>query len=901
MSFSLSSLLNPEPAQVDPHRSPDQQRKNSLPPLQYVQSPDQEHAIASPSVSTQQQQHCSYPPATAHEAAQALATLATSDIAPPTHYYGYSAPGHANGEARRASSIDHRRSSSSHGAPIELPPPTPTARQPSSPTLEQYQIASRSPEQRRPSIISPAQPGLTLPPIQNFTPPIQEQTRSHSISYQSSHNLLPQTQCLSPENCNTTLNVKMSSLVDTDHTPTVPLEQPAPPKSDRLEVVESAGQLIGTSSSPPPVKQEATATPGASSPIQARRPSMQYPEMNGQTPKAVAALKQEHSVSTQSPLRESSVPMPSTEMPGPESAPSRKRPAPSKTKKGTATTSKKAPPSKKRKVESKRSETPASRNTSKVPTLKTGSSMGTPANSSPAPSTRSYSEEADDEPYGEDGEGDDDDGEGDGDLYCICRKPDNGTFMIGCDGTCDDWFHGKCVGIEERDKNLIDKYLCPNCTKAGKGRTTWKRMCRRSGCRQPAKVSKSKGGKESSKYCSEECGVMYFREMVARTRNREGTVKSRGSRRKGSSSRAADMDDDLGAKGGALAAGEVKSLMNVSKSADDFKKLGEGVLSPPATPDGEESSSKKETEYTDAETAALAAISNQKDIARRRHQVLKDRMKFVGMAKQAASRAAAEKELKPKEYCGYDSRLEWTEEQFAGWRGSKGGRAAFELETLEVDEKSGGGEDAGVVSNVNGDGDSTGVINTTTSQQQQQKEEAANGDDADEKPHEEGVYAPIAICSRKKCARHLEWSKLAVDDLRFEMSDNSDRMRGLDREERGVREGAAGRRGKLGGRGDGEGSVEVHLPGLGGSTGTADGGGGGGGKDGESGDADVEMEGVVVGEEEEQQQWPVATAVMQVVETETGTGTVTEMEMEQLPLAPPPTTTAMAMAMAMAP
>ena len=49
-------------------------------------------------------------------------------------------------------------------------------------------------------------------------------------------------------------------------------------------------------------------------------------------------------------------------------------------------------------------------------------------------------------------------------MYCICRKPDNGTFMIGCDGTCDDWFHGKCVGVEEKNKILIDKYLCPNCT-----------------------------------------------------------------------------------------------------------------------------------------------------------------------------------------------------------------------------------------------------------------------------------------------------------------------------------------------------------------------------------------------------------------------------------------------------
>ena len=28
-------------------------------------------------------------------------------------------------------------------------------------------------------------------------------------------------------------------------------------------------------------------------------------------------------------------------------------------------------------------------------------------------------------------------------LYCICRKPfDEKRFMIGCDGGCEQWFHG---------------------------------------------------------------------------------------------------------------------------------------------------------------------------------------------------------------------------------------------------------------------------------------------------------------------------------------------------------------------------------------------------------------------------------------------------------------------------
>jgi COMPASS component SPP1 len=32
-------------------------------------------------------------------------------------------------------------------------------------------------------------------------------------------------------------------------------------------------------------------------------------------------------------------------------------------------------------------------------------------------------------------------------LYCLCRSPENGENMIGCD-KCDEWFHFNCVGID---------------------------------------------------------------------------------------------------------------------------------------------------------------------------------------------------------------------------------------------------------------------------------------------------------------------------------------------------------------------------------------------------------------------------------------------------------------------
>ena len=45
-------------------------------------------------------------------------------------------------------------------------------------------------------------------------------------------------------------------------------------------------------------------------------------------------------------------------------------------------------------------------------------------------------------------------------VYCICRKPDRGDFMIQCD-TCTEWFHGTCVGVTPQDALYMKKYKCP--------------------------------------------------------------------------------------------------------------------------------------------------------------------------------------------------------------------------------------------------------------------------------------------------------------------------------------------------------------------------------------------------------------------------------------------------------
>ncbi|KAL6040273.1 CXXC-type zinc finger protein 1 [Balamuthia mandrillaris] len=50
-------------------------------------------------------------------------------------------------------------------------------------------------------------------------------------------------------------------------------------------------------------------------------------------------------------------------------------------------------------------------------------------------------------------------------LYCICRRPyDADLFMIACDG-CDEWYHGTCVNISEKEAKSLKTYLCPLCQK----------------------------------------------------------------------------------------------------------------------------------------------------------------------------------------------------------------------------------------------------------------------------------------------------------------------------------------------------------------------------------------------------------------------------------------------------
>merc|ERR1711983_506414 len=52
-------------------------------------------------------------------------------------------------------------------------------------------------------------------------------------------------------------------------------------------------------------------------------------------------------------------------------------------------------------------------------------------------------------------------------LYCTCRSTDVNRFMIGCDH-CEEWYHGDCIGVTEKEAKFIKKFYCIECREKNK-------------------------------------------------------------------------------------------------------------------------------------------------------------------------------------------------------------------------------------------------------------------------------------------------------------------------------------------------------------------------------------------------------------------------------------------------
>lgn len=304
-------------------------------------------------------------------------------------------------------------------------------------------------------------------------------------------------------------------------------------------------------------------------------------------------------------------------------------------------------------------------------------------------------------------------------------------------------------------------------------------MCRLKSCREPAQVL----GSKPSKYCSDEHGQQYMR-MLALGKDTKGSEQAKSTsgakrRRKdnmtnniGNGEDGADEDEVEDAqaylRGGILRAGELKALTSGVKDVEEFRKLGEGVLSPPRTvsPDDKDtqmqdgdamSKEKLKVVYTPDEKTQLSEIESKKDSLKHKREALGDREKFLGLVKARAKVVLEELKKKEgtKDICGFDSRLTWSGEEFEAWRTSSEGQNALKSGQLEAP-----------TSSPDRDGD----------------EKMVNGDSAH--PEEVGK----GVCQKKRCERHKNWMKLQTQDIAFEKDECRQEMRKLEREEKGVEE-----------------------------------------------------------------------------------------------------------------
>jgi COMPASS component SPP1 len=488
---------------------------------------------------------------------------------------------------------------------------------------------------------------------------------------------------------------------------------------------------------------------------------MAVDNVDAETLKVIEVIKQ-NDLGLRTKRANENVPSPTEPKPAP--AVSKKRPAPAAStikKKGTAALKK--PASKKRKLDTEvdsnlnpRSTTPSSRTGKQAPSKggRKGSQAGTPAlESSPAPDNSSQIHASEDEADSSD----------DNTLYCICRKPDNHRWMIGCDGGCDDWFHGSCVDMAQADEDLVDKFICPNCEAAGRGETTWKPMCRREGCRRPARLVK---GKES-KYCSDDCGVLFFQEQLQKTAGAKKTSskkpKRKSSKEDGRQAVSEEAEEPT-PLGGVIRASDLKALAVAAKDADTFKRLGSGVLSPPHTASPTRASfdgyangtvnAHNDLPFTRSEREHLGALRIEKEDLKSKLEILKDREKFVSMVREQATRYAENEKIKAKEFCGYDTRLAWSDSEFMLWRNSRFGRAAFKHDTLAPSLEQ--------LASVDADEDV--------------KMDGPDSDDGGKN----------SICTKKRCTKHPQWQKLNLQDARFEELEIVEAIKECEKSERSV-------------------------------------------------------------------------------------------------------------------
>jgi COMPASS component SPP1 len=323
-------------------------------------------------------------------------------------------------------------------------------------------------------------------------------------------------------------------------------------------------------------------------------------------------------------------------------------------------------------------------------------------------------------------------------------------------------------------------------------------MCRLKECRKPARLTK----KNLSKYCSDEHGREFMRRMTQHLNLRappsvqllgpngrgRGTTKSH-LRDSHSVEGDADSnmddgvatndeeddynDEDLGSRGGVLTVGDLKAAVMGVSSAEEFRRLGDRLVSPPPPPpeppaeangDSQQKSPQSNRmgldynppnlTYSLDEETKLQKLRKQCDSLLYRREVLRVRTQFIGLVRQRAKNVLERLKQKDpkggwKDICGFDARLSWNEDELDEWRLSEAGKKAFEEGHLPPPEP---------------------VDSTATDVDGDHQMADAEDNDTDQKKDDDFDAFARGVCLKKRCERHKQWVKVHQQDVLFEES-----------------------------------------------------------------------------------------------------------------------------------
>ncbi|KXX79263.1 Set1 complex component spp1 [Madurella mycetomatis] len=345
-----------------------------------------------------------------------------------------------------------------------------------------------------------------------------------------------------------------------------------------------------------------------------------------------------------------------------------------------------------------------------------------------------------------DGNEDGDSSESDNGPYCLCRGPDDHRFMIACD-RCEDWFHGECIGMDKHTgENLVQKYICPNCTDGGRYATRYKKMCSLAGCSNPARIYDSA---RPSIFCSAEHCQAWWEQLIA-------TLP----RSKGSSA---------GSNADVLTQEEFMGLLDTSPSPSQPPdtpswKLGQTPFSTP--PDFWDLPTSHQSALTPEERHLLSQSATHRYQLGEEIVLCKKMLQLIDMALKRREAAIAAGRGTAKDLCGYDFRLDTvgTTHQFALFIQSPHGEAIFKAGRLDPPSSS-------------------------PSSSSSPQDMMSNGATAAEEGGDDPLTA--GMCAKKKCKPHNGWSAILTKTVKHDMKELAAQAKEkLDAEQR-IRDGAA--------------------------------------------------------------------------------------------------------------